>query len=187
MGPRIDPDRTPWAVVRVTDPSVGHGHGDGRAAAAGGAASPAAGYVGSVGFLDVEDQAQARADERLRSEIAVWLTTVAPNGQPQATPVWFLWDGDSFLIYSQPGARKVANIRANPLVSLHLNADADGEDAVIVEATARLADDEPPSDRVPDYLEKYRDGIAGLGWTPAKFAADYSQPIRAVPTRVRAW
>jgi PPOX class probable F420-dependent enzyme len=140
-----------------------------------------------VGFLDMDDEAQARADERLRREIVVWLTSVAEDGRPQATPVWFLWDGESFLIYSQPGTRKVANIRGNPKVSLHLNSDAVGDDAVIVEATARLADDESPADRVPGYLEKYRDGIAGLGWTPAKFAGDYSQPIRAVPTRVRAW
>ena len=140
-----------------------------------------------MGFLDLDDAAQARAEERLRDELVVWLTTVAPDGQPQATPVWFLWDGDSFLIYSQPDTRKVANLRVHPEVSLHLNADAEGEDVVVFEATARLAGDEPPADAMPAYLEKYSEPIAGLGMTHESFAADYSQPIRAVPTRVRAW
>ena len=143
--------------------------------------------VACVGFLDLSDEAQARAGERLRSEIVVWLTSVTDDGQPQSTPVWFLWDGDSFLIYSRPGSPKVANIRRDAKVSLHLNSNADGDDAVIFEAAARLADDEPPADRVPAYVDKYRQGIADLGWTVEKFVGDYSQPIRAVPTRVRAW
>jgi PPOX class probable F420-dependent enzyme len=140
-----------------------------------------------MGILDPNDEAQRRADERLRQDVVVWLTTVGAGGQPQSTPVWFLWDGDSFLIYSQPSARKVDNIRRQPQVSLHLNSDPEADQAVVFEAAARLADDEPPADQQPDYLEKYRDGIAGIDMTPESFAADYAQPIRAIPTRVRAW
>ena len=47
----------------------------------------------------------ARAERRLREEEIAWLTTVRADGQPQSVPVWFLWDGDAFLIYSQPGRR----------------------------------------------------------------------------------
>jgi len=140
-----------------------------------------------MGFLDLSDQSQARAEERLHSAVVIWLTTISPDDQPQSTPVWFLWDGDSFLIYSKPASPKVASIRANAKVSLHLNSNHVGDDAVIFEAAARLADDEPPADRVPAYVEKYAGEIAGLGWTNERFAGDYSQPIRVVPTRVRAW
>src|SRR5690242_11039871 len=140
-----------------------------------------------MGILDPNDEAHRRADERLRQDVVVWLTTVGAGGQPQSTPVWFLWDGDSFLIYSQPSARKVDNIRRQPQVSLHLNSDPEADQAVVFEAAARLADDEPPADQQPDYLEKYRDGIAGIDMTPESFAADYAQPIRAIPTRARAW
>jgi len=140
-----------------------------------------------MAFLDLGDPKQARADGKLRTEVALWLTTVTSDGQPQSTPVWFQWDGDSFLIYSKPASPKVASIRANAKVSLHLNSNHVGDDAVIFEAAARLADDEPPADRVPAYVEKYAGEIAGLGWTNERFAGDYSQPIRVVPTRVRAW
>ena len=140
-----------------------------------------------MGFLDLSDQSHARAEERLHSAVVIWLTTISPDDQPQSTPVWFLWDGDSFLIYSKPASPKVPSIRANAKVSLHLNSNHVGDDAVIFEAAARLADDEPPADRVPAYVEKYAGEIAGLGWTNERFAGDYSQPIRVVPTRVRAW
>src|SRR4051812_22438394 len=69
-------------------------------------ASPS-GYRDGVGYLDLSDEAQARAEERLGTAVVIWLTTIADDEQPQSTPVWFLWDGDSFLIYSKPGSPKV--------------------------------------------------------------------------------
>ncbi len=65
-------------------------------------------------MLDTTSEAESRAEERLRNEEIAWLTTVRPDGQPQAVPVWFLWDGEAFLVYSRPGARKLRNIEANP-------------------------------------------------------------------------
>src|SRR5437867_2604148 len=59
---------------------------------------------------------------RLKKELVIWFVTSSPDGKPQAVPVWFLWDGDSFLIYSAPGI-KARHVRANPNVELHLNTD----------------------------------------------------------------
>ena len=64
-------------------------------------------------MLDPSKQAHAHADRRLRSEQVAWLTTVRADGQAQSTPVWFLWDGETFLLYSQPGAQKVRNLAAH--------------------------------------------------------------------------
>ena len=47
----------------------------------------------------------------------IWFTTVRADGMPQPTPVWFVWDNGSFLIYSTPKAQKVRNIRANARTS----------------------------------------------------------------------
>ena len=33
--------------------------------------------------------------QRLTGEGVGWLTTAAANGQPQSSPVWFIWDGAS--------------------------------------------------------------------------------------------
>ena len=137
-----------------------------------------------MGILDPGDEAHRHAAERLRDETIVWLTTVNAGGQPQSSPVWFFFDGETFLIYSQPSAGKLPNIRANPRVSLHLNDDGVGDDVVTFEGRAELSDD-PPAHEVPEYLDRYRDRIANYGWTDEGFAKDYSQPIRVTPTRVR--
>ena len=135
--------------------------------------------------LDPNDPKHARADDKLRHEIAVWLTTVTADGQPQSTPVWFHWDGSTFLLYSQPDRPKLRNIAGNPKVSLHLVGDPEGEDIVTVEGEASLDPSAPPVDELAPYVEKYRSSIEALGWTPASMAADYSVAVRVRPTRFR--
>lgn len=138
-------------------------------------------------MLDPSNQAQAKAAERLRAEPVAWLTTVRADRQAQSSPVWFLWDGDTFLLYSQPDAQKVRNATANPRVSLHLNDDGQGDDVVTFEGEATVEPDTPRADRVDGYLTKYQTAIAALGYEPGPFARTYSTPIRVRPTRVRVW
>jgi PPOX class probable F420-dependent enzyme len=137
--------------------------------------------------LDPSKQGHDRAESRLRSEPIVWLTTVRADGQAQATPVWFLWDGETFLLYSQPGAQKVRNLAANPKVALHLDDDGSGGDVVTVEGTATVEPDTPRADRGDGYLAKYQTAIEALGYEPGPFARTYSTAIRVRPTRVRVW
>ena len=129
----------------------------------------------------------ARAEERLRTEEIAWLTTVRPDGQPQSVPVWFLWDGEAFLVYSRPGARKLRNIEVNPKVGLHLNSNVEGGDVVRAECEAEVLAEAPPATEVGAYLEKYRDGIARIGFDPDGFARAYAVAIRATPTRWQIW
>ena len=138
-------------------------------------------------MLDPSKQAHAHADRRLRSEQVAWLTTVRADGQAQSSPVWFLWDGETFLLYSQPGAQKVRNVGVNPKVSLHLGDDGAGGDVVSVEGTATVEPDGPRADRVEGYLAKYQTAIEALGYETGPFARTYSTPIRVCPTRARVW
>jgi PPOX class probable F420-dependent enzyme len=135
----------------------------------------------------LDDPRHAEAAERLRASVVVWLTTVNPGGQPQSTPVWFVVEDGSVLVYSQPGKPKLRNIEANPSVGLNVPGTDTGDDVVILEGRAERDRAAPPADRVPAYVEKYRDHIAGLGWTPESFASDYSEAVRIRPTRLRAW
>lgn len=128
-----------------------------------------------------------RAQTRLETELIIWLTTVRPNGQPQASAVWFLVDGDEFLFYSRPDVAKLSNIGANPRVSLNLDGNGMGGDIVTIEGTARISADQAPAHEVDGFVAKYREAIARNGWTPESFAADYSVPIRVQTTRIRAW
>src|SRR4029079_15077003 len=135
-----------------------------------------------MAFLDLGDPKQARADGKLRTEVAVWLTTVTAECHPQSTPVWFRWDGDTFLIYSQPERPKVRNIAGNPKVSLHLVGDTDGEDVITLEGEAVVDPSALPADQLPGYMVKYTRLVEGFGWTPASMAADYSVAIPVPPT-----
>jgi PPOX class probable F420-dependent enzyme len=77
------------------------------------------------------------AQSRLKKDLVIWLATCGRDGSPHAVPVWFWWDGKTFLIYSVPG-QKVRDIEANPNVALHLNTDPEGEDVVRVDGKARI-------------------------------------------------
>src|SRR5450759_2140851 len=99
------------------------------------------------GMIDTKTEAGARAEGRLRDEVMIWLTTVRSDGQPQSSAVWFLWDGDTFLIYSQPRAPKLRNIAGQPRVSLHLDGDGRGGDIVTIDGVAAIDETAPPVDQ----------------------------------------
>ena len=138
-------------------------------------------------MLDTTTEAGTRAEARLREEGIIWLTTVRSDRQPQSVPVWFLWDGETFLIYSQPGRQKLKNIGRNPRVGLHLNSNARGGDVVRVEGTAEVTEDVPPATEIGEYVEKYRESIARIGFEPDSFARTYSVALRVKPTRWQVW
>jgi PPOX class probable F420-dependent enzyme len=128
-----------------------------------------------------------RLREELRDEIVVWLTTTSSDGTPQPRLVWFLWGDDSVLIYSQPGTAKLAHITRNPRVSLHFNSDREGNKMSVLVGTAIIDGSTPRAVDHPAYLEKYRDGIAGLNSTAEQFSDSYSVPIRIQVDRIRGY
>ena len=134
-------------------------------------------------MLNTTTGAGSRADRRLREEGIIWLTTVRPDGQPQSVPVWFLWDGETFLIYSQPGQQKLKNIGRTPRAGLNLNPDAHGGAVVRTEGIAEIVEDFLPATEVGEYVEKYRESIARIGFEPDSFARAYSVALRVTPDR----
>jgi PPOX class probable F420-dependent enzyme len=130
-----------------------------------------------------------RAVQRhLANQYVIWLTTVDSKLTPQPRPVWYIWENDSFLIFSQPQAQKVKHIQKHPRVALHFNTDESGDKQVIVFTGEALIDDSSaPAHEVPAYLEKYKDGIAALEMTPEEFSREYSIAIKISPTEVRGW
>lgn len=139
-------------------------------------------------MIDTESKFGRMVKRHLNKEYVVWLTTVGADGTPQPRPVWFIWDGNAFLIFSQAKAHKVKHIRGNPRVALHFNTDETGEEHVIVfSGTARIDEGVGPAHQVPAYLKKYKSGIADLSMSPEEFSRDYSIAIRIQPDNVRGW
>ncbi|MEN8041406.1 MAG: TIGR03667 family PPOX class F420-dependent oxidoreductase [Actinomycetota bacterium] len=139
-----------------------------------------------VPSIDPTDARGAEVIERLDNERIGWLTTVAPDGTPQTSPIWFLWEPDSVLIYSLESAR-ARNLANHSRVSLNLDGNGLGGDIVVIEGTATISDDTPSCVDNPDYLAKYKPVMDDYGWTPEWFAERYCVPVRIEITKYRYW
>lgn len=51
------------------------------------------------------------------------MSTIDGAGYPHTVPVWFMLDGDDFVIISERGTRKVAHAQANPKGALSIGGD----------------------------------------------------------------
>lgn len=141
----------------------------------------------SFSLPDPSTEFGARVAERLQTERVIWIVTTAADGTPQPNPVWFLWDGAEFLIYSLPNAARVEHIRRNPHISLHFNSSVDGDDVVVFSGVAREVPDAPTADQVPEYVERYKDSIQNLFENRDTFVKRYSLALRITPTKVRGF
>lgn len=140
-------------------------------------------------MFDTSTELGAKVVRRLGQEGIIWLVTVRGDGTPQPSPVWFLWDGETILIYSQPNTQKLRNIARNAKVSLNLNCDAWGYDVVIISGAAQVEENAPLVREVPAFVKKYVEDLES-----AKSMEDfdritdgYTVAIRVTPTALRGW
>lgn len=140
-----------------------------------------------MSLIDTSTEFGQRVERRLAEEPIVWLTTVHPNGTPQPSPVWFLREGDSVLLYSQPSKPKLRDIEQNGKVSLSFNATPSGGDVVIFTGEASVDNAAPAASKLRAYLKKYDTGIRGLGMTPETFSDEFSVPIRVQLEKLRGF
>ena len=134
-------------------------------------------------MLELNSEVRARVEQRLREEVIIWFTTVTPRGAPVSNPVWFYWDGEDILVFSQPGSHRVHNLQGNPKVSLNLQGvDGLGSNVVVIQGEATLA----PGNRTipPGYWDKYRKFLQTM--SEEQMIAEYSVEIRVKLLKVRA-
>jgi PPOX class probable F420-dependent enzyme len=120
--------------------------------------------------------------QRLQAEEIVWFTTVSPKGAPTPNPVWFLWDGECIVVFSEPTSFRVRNIRQNPRVALTLQGvDGFGNNVVIINGEAEL---HPDNHSIPPaYWKKYKRLLQQM--SPDEMTAAYNVEIRVRPRRIR--
>jgi PPOX class probable F420-dependent enzyme len=136
-------------------------------------------------MLNFTNELGQRTLQRIHTEQIIWLTTVTPSGVPQPRPVWFVWDGAAFILYSQPTAKKLRHIEKNPNVSLHFDAGPTGEDIQVLLGIAAIDRGAPPAKQMPAYLKKYSAGIAQIGLDPDSYSAEFSVAVRISSLRLR--
>lgn len=146
-----------------------------------------AGLEGGAMQINPNTAFGSRVGRRLQDEQIIWLATVRSDGTPEPNPVWFLWDGSTFLIYGMRGSQKLAHLARDPHVTLNFNSDAEGGNVVVITGAARIDPSAPSADQNANYLAKYRSSIQRLGTTPETFAKEYPTPIRVMPEHLRGF
>ena len=136
-------------------------------------------------MIDFSSEFGQRAYRRLQDEEVLWLTTTDSRGIPQPRPVWFLWDGATILVFSQPQGRKVAHIQQHPRVALNLNCTFTGGEVVVLLGEAAVLAEPVAEDQMQAYLEKYDKGLQDINMTPESFKDSYHTAIRIKPTHLR--
>ena len=137
-------------------------------------------------MIDYSTELGKRILRRLRDEEVIWLTTVDQRNRPQPRPVWFHWDGETLLIFSQKTGAKNRHIAHNPSVALNFNTDESGGDVVVILGEAELI---PPPEplRYQAYLNKYQAGIQDLGMDFERMKTDYPVAILVRPVDFRGF
>ena len=122
---------------------------------------------------------------RLKQEQIIWLTTVDAHETPQPRPVWFHWDGETVLIFSQSAGAKVRHITRNPRVALNFNTDSDGGAVGVLIGEAQILREPVEPKRMKAYLSKYELGIKSLGMTLEAMTQGYPIAICVTPHSIR--
>jgi PPOX class probable F420-dependent enzyme len=135
-------------------------------------------------MIDLSGEKGAHIDERLRTDLILWLSTVRPDGRPHLVPVWFLWEGSTILIFSIAKNQKVYNLRQNNRVMVALDDTYEGDDVVSIEGTAELLTDPTVTPLMPTYVAKYAGELAEMEMSAEKMASEYTQAIRITPTKL---
>jgi PPOX class probable F420-dependent enzyme len=146
-----------------------------------------------VGRVSAAGSLGQRTIRRLREELFIWLITVDTTGTPHTLPVGFLWDEahSTFLIYSASEADRdrLTHIQQNPKVGLHFNLDLSGADSFILTGEASVSTDDPPSDQIPAWVEKYQVFFSQMGLTiqQAAVVAPVALRVRPLTMVVSSW
>lgn len=118
---------------------------------------------------------QDKLTDFTREPLLAIVTTVNPDGSPQATPVWYDYDGKYFWFTSHSGRVKVCNIRLNPKVSLVVVDTSCYGTPMIVNGIAEIieAGAQEATEKVAIRYEGEEQGR-----TSAQKLADYARRIR---------
>lgn len=125
-----------------------------------------------------------QVEERLRTSLHYWLSTVRPDGTPHSVPRWGVWVDGRFYYDGAPTTRHARNLEHNPACTLTLES---GAEAVIVEgiSTATRAEPHDLGARLATAFDKYHPDYAPA---PDAWADADGGGLRVIaPRRALAW
>jgi len=123
--------------------------------------------------------AQRRRDteQRLATDVDVWVASASPDGTPHLVPLSFDWDGEAVLLATPTHSRTGRNLAASRTVRLALGHT---RDVVTIDGTVEVAEmDDLPRDAGDRFA-------ARAGFDPRAEPQPYRW-FRVRPRRIQAW
>jgi PPOX class probable F420-dependent enzyme len=136
-------------------------------------------------MAELTDDCRALLGERRYATLA----THDPDATIHLTPVWFLFDGDTFYVESFSGSRKIKNLEQNPAATVVVDTRQPGSERwVAASGTAEILTGDEAQTINARIRRRYltEDAIADARIEPV-FAAGDDVTIRLRPTRWRSW
>jgi PPOX class probable F420-dependent enzyme len=94
---------------------------------------------------------QERLVRRMRNAV---VATTGPHGTPLVSPVWYVWDGERFLISTPAWTAKVRDVRRDPRIAVCVDDQISG-DYLTAYGTAELVEGEAVKEMTEPLLLKY--------------------------------
>jgi PPOX class probable F420-dependent enzyme len=66
------------------------------------------------------DLSNPKVQKILQSKAFAYLATIGPKGEPQSSPMWFLWDGEYIKFTHTTARAKYRNIQRDPRVAISI-------------------------------------------------------------------
>jgi PPOX class probable F420-dependent enzyme len=78
----------------------------------------------------------------LASTTVAHVATLGPHGEPQSTPVWFMWDGQQLKFSQTTTRQKYHNLRRDPRIAISLIDPQTLNRSLEIRGVARLEEDQ---------------------------------------------
>lgn len=117
------------------------------------------------------------------------VATIDADGMPHLTAVWFLFDGESFLVSISSASAKARNIRTNQNIALMIDVRQTGKElGVSVSGVAEVLEGEIAREAIDSVYAKYltQEALTDPEVGPV-FATFSDIAIRLRPTRWISW
>ena len=130
---------------------------------------------------------EQQRDEFLRQgRLFAKIATTLDDGWPVVSPVWYTWDGSSFLVVSKARTSLVRNLRRDPRCGLLVDNPELPYMRVSVQGEAEfLGDDFDWKEAVREMVLRYL-GPEGMDYAVSTFAFE-RVPFRVWPRRIATW
>jgi PPOX class probable F420-dependent enzyme len=111
------------------------------------------------------------------------LITIAPDGTPIPTPIWYIFRDGAFFFRTAENAVKTQNIRRDPRVSICVQDERAPYRAVVAYGNASIEDSDPQLEH--DMPRHYLGAIGAIGYRSARANIEQGPELTIVvrPTR----